>query len=206
MAVKFLYFDLGNVLLLFDRQKACRQMAEVAGLEAETIWKVIFETDLNRRYELGQITSRVFYEEFCEKTGARPDYDELALAGSAMFDVNISARAVLAQLLGAGHRLGLLSNTNEMHWNYYTDGRYSLIPDAFEICVLSFQVHAMKPDRVIYEKAVELAGVDPGEIFYVDDIAGHVEGARAVGLDAVQYTTTPKLVDDLRQRGVPFNY
>ena len=206
MAVKFLYFDLGNVLLLFDQHKACRQMAEVAGVSEETVRNVIFETDLSRRYELGNVTSRDFYEEFCEKTGTRADYDALCLAGSAMFDVNVTARAVLAGVVAAGFRLGLLSNTNEMHWNYFTDGRYGMIPDAFEVCVLSFQVHAMKPDPAIYEKAAEMAGVEPKEIFYVDDIAGHVEAARAVGFDAVQYTTTPKLVDDLRERGVRFNY
>lgn len=206
MAVKFLYFDLGNVLLLFDQHRACRQMAEVAGVPEETVFSAIFESDLNRRFELGRITSRQFYEEFCDKTRTRADYDALALAGSAMFEVNLTARAVLAQLLGARHRLGLLSNTNEMHWNYCTDGRYSLIPGAFEVCVLSYRTGMMKPDREIYLKAAEMAGVEPQEIFYVDDIAGHVEGARAVGFDAVQYTTTAKLVDDLYERGVRFNY
>lgn len=206
MAVKFLYFDLGNVLLLFDHHKATRQMAEVAGVPEKTVWSAIFETDLNRRYELGNVTSRDFYEEFCEKTGTRADYDALALAGSAMFEVNLSARAVLAAVVAAGFRVGLLSNTNEMHWNYFTDGRYGMIPGAFEVCVLSYQVHAMKPGPAIYLKAAEMAGVEPQEIFYVDDIAGHVEGARAVGFDAVQYTTTAKLVDDLHERGVRFNY
>ena len=42
--------------------------------------------------------------------------------------------------------------------------------------------------------------------FYVDDIAGHVAGARSVGFDAVQYTSTDALVAQLRERGVAFNY
>ncbi len=206
MAINFIYFDLGNVLLRFDHRRACRQMAEVAGAPADAVWDVIFETGLNRRYELGEITSREFYDEFCRKIGSRPEFDALALAGSAMFELNVSARAVLGQLAAGGHRVGLLSNTNEMHWNYFTDGRYGMIPDIFDHCVLSFQVHSMKPDRMIFDEAARRAGVPSSEIFYVDDIQMHVEGARAAGFDAVQYTTTSKLVDDLHERGVHFNY
>ena len=51
-----------------------------------------------------------------------------------------------------------------------------------------------------------LAGVAPQDIFFTDDIPGHVEGARRAGFDAVQYTTTPQLVNDLHDRGVRFNY
>ena len=72
MSVRFLYFDLGNVLLLFDRQKGVRQMAEVAGVSADVVQSAVFESDLSRRYELGAISSREFYEEFCERTQTRP--------------------------------------------------------------------------------------------------------------------------------------
>ena len=71
---------------------------------------------------------------------------------------------------------------------------------------MSFEIGALKPDAAIFCKAVELAGCRPEEVFYVDDIAGHVAGARAVGFDAVQYTTTLELVRELRNRGVEFNY
>jgi FMN phosphatase YigB (HAD superfamily) len=109
-------------------------------------------------------------------------------------------------LSAAGYRLGLLSNICELHWNYVSDGRFGLLRETFETVALSYQLKAMKPDAKIYLKAAELAGVAPQEIFYVDDIAGHVEGARAVGVDAVQYTTTPALVTELRRRGLEFNY
>jgi hypothetical protein len=45
-----------------------------------------------------------------------------------------------------------------------------------------------------------------GGDFYTDDIAGHVTGARDVGMDAVVYTSTDELVKELRKRGVDFNY
>ena len=34
---KFVYFDLGNVLCSFSNERACRQMAEVAGVSPEAV-------------------------------------------------------------------------------------------------------------------------------------------------------------------------
>ena len=76
----------------------------------------------------------------------------------------------------------------------------------FQAYALSYELGACKPSARIYQEAAALAGVPTGEIFFVDDIAGHVAGAQDAGFDAVQYTTTAKLVADLRQRGVEFNY
>jgi putative hydrolase of the HAD superfamily len=115
-------------------------------------------------------------------------------------------KAVLAQLAFCGYRMGMLSNTNELHWRLLTDGRYALMPSAFEQLVLSYEVGAVKPEPAIFQTAIERAGVAPHEIFYMDDMPGHVAGARAMGIDAVQFTDAPTLVAQMRQRGIAFNY
>ena len=202
----FLYFDLGNVLLNFDHRLACRQMGEVAGAPAEKIWDVVFASDLELRYEAGEISDREFYETFCRETDTRPDYEALLLAGSAIFTPNLSIFPIVAALDAAGYRLGILSNTCPGHWAYCRGGRYGLIDLAFDVYALSYELGACKPSPKIFAGAAALAGVPPQEIFFVDDIAGHVAGARAAGFDAVQYTTTPALAADLRNRGLEFNY
>lgn len=203
---KFLYFDLGNVLLRFSHQLMCRQMAEVAGCTTERVWQLLFETELERNLEMGTLSNEEFYETFCRETGTRPDYDKLELAGSAIFELNAPVATIVAQLWQARYRLGLLSNTSESHFNYFASGRYKIVPSTFEVLALSFRIKAMKPDAAIYRAAAELAGVEPQEIFFVDDIPGHVEGAKKFGFDAVQYTTAHQLAKDLRARGVKLNY
>ncbi len=106
----------------------------------------------------------------------------------------------------AGYRLGILSNTCEAHWQWLLAEDYGVLPTAFSVFALSFRIGAMKPDPRIYAKAAELAGVAPREIFFCDDIAGHVAAANEAGFDAVQYTTTPALVAAMRRRGLRFNY
>lgn len=206
MVPKFIYFDLGNVLLYFDHALSSRQMAAAAGLTESQVREAVFDSGLQWDYEEGKLTSRQFFEEFCRRTNTRPDYEALSYAAGAIFRVNESIKPVLTQLYASGIPLGLLSNTCEMHWDYFASGRYSLIPEVFSAVALSFRIGAMKPEPKIYAAAAELAGVRPEEIFFMDDTAGHVAGARAFGFDAVQYTDTPTLVRDLHERGVRFNY
>ncbi|MBX9791698.1 MAG: HAD family phosphatase [Pirellulales bacterium] len=202
MPPKFIYFDLGNVLLNFSHPRMCRQMAEVTGLSEEAVWQALFGTGLELDYERGRVDTREFYEQFCAATGTRADFDRLALAACDIFSVHVGTKRVLAQLLTAGYRLGLLSNTNEMHWNYFARGRFAMIPTAFEQVVLSFEVGSIKPEAGIFEAAIEQAGVLPGEIFFTDDIAGHVDAARELGIDAVPFTTPAALLEALLARGV----
>ena len=54
------YFDLGNVLLYFDHQIACRQMAEVAGMTADQVRKVLLDGELLFRYEDGTHSREAF--------------------------------------------------------------------------------------------------------------------------------------------------
>ncbi len=72
VGTRFLYFDLGNVLLKFDHRLASRQMGEVAGVPADVVWEVVFAGDLEQRYESGEIGDREFYEIFCQQTSSRP--------------------------------------------------------------------------------------------------------------------------------------
>jgi FMN phosphatase YigB (HAD superfamily) len=202
---KFLYFDLGQVLLNFDVELVLRQMAAVAGIDPGRVAQAIFASGLQARYEAGAVSSRGFYEEFCRQTGAQPDYDALAAAGTDIFTLNVPMLPVVAHLREAGYRMGVLSNTCEKHWEHCLR-RYAILQDTFDVYALSYEIGAVKPEAAIYRAAAEKAACSPEDIFFTDDVPGHVEGARAFGFDAVPYTSTPRLVAELRARAVRFNY
>ena len=134
-----------------------------------------------------------------------PDYHALRRAGSAFFELNVPIVPIVTQLAAARHRLGILSNTCESHWEYCHD-RFTILRDLFDVCTLSYEVGALKPAAEIFHAAADAAEVAPSEIFFVDDRPEHVAGARDVGFDAVQFTTPARLATELRRRGVDFNY
>ena len=197
----FLYFDLGNVLLDFDHRLGARQMAKVAGVSEQVAWEVVFESDLEMEYERGAVTSRQFYEAFCRRTGTAPDFDDLLLAGSDIFTQQESTVSLAMELRNQGRRLGILSNTNESHWNFVINVRFPMIAELFDVYALSHEMRAVKPDLAAYRIATELAGVAPDEIFFTDDRAENVVGAREAGFDAVQFVGAEALRAELRSRG-----
>lgn len=202
---RIVFFDIGNVLLHFDNRLACRRVAALAGVEPELVWQAWFGSDLWVRHELGQITGRDLWAELSAAVDANFDYDAFVPAASAIFRVNVPAKTLAGQLYKAGYRLGLLSNTNDLHWHYFLDGRYAHLPAWFDVPVASFQIRAMKPNAEIYEAAARLAGVEPHEALFTDDLVANVEGAREAGFDAVPFTTAARLGDELRARGLRFN-
>jgi len=202
---KFLYFDLGKVLVDFSRERMYRQIGEVAGVEPAAVERVIFDGGLQQDIELGKISGRQFYDAFCGHTGKRPDYNALERAGSDIFDLNLSLLPIVSQLHQISCKLGILSNTCNSHWEHCRR-RFKIIAASFSVHALSYEIGAAKPDAAIFRAAAELAGFEPQEIFFVDDMAEHVAAARAVGFDAVQYTSASRLAAQLRERGLEFNY
>ena len=201
----FIYFDLGRVILDFDYHLAYHQLADVTGLSSKRIQEILGTDRLQVRYEEGILTSHEFHELFCQQCGSRPDYALFLQAGSSIFRPNVLILPVITQLAAANYPLGILSNTCEAHWEYCT-GQYGILRSAFDIHVLSYRVKAMKPNEKIYEAATEMAGCSAVNIFFVDDLVENVEGARRFGMDAVQYTSVPQLVHELKSRGLRFNY
>ncbi len=166
---RFLYFDLGKVLLHFDHAQMCRQLAELAGVSAEKVRSLIFAGDLMHGAEVGEIQQDELYRRFCTATNSQPSLAEFLHALCAIFALNVDMVPVVTQLAAARQPLGILSNTIDAHWNYISQGRYGMIPRLFDVHALSYQLHAAKPDRAAYVAAAELAGYEPGEIFFVDD-------------------------------------
>jgi putative hydrolase of the HAD superfamily len=205
MPIEFIYFDLGNVLACFDHDRMCRQMADVACIDAALVHELLFDEHLLHDYEIGGLDDGAFYERFCQLTQTRPDRDQLELAASEIFSLNVSIVPIVAHLRAAGYRLGILSNTGPAHWRYCSSGRYRQIRNDFEVHALSYEIGSAKPQSTIFEAAARIAKVPPENILFIDDIKGHVAGAQAVGFDALHYTSSKRLLDDLLARGIRIN-
>lgn len=205
MPIRFLYFDMGNVLLSFSHQRAAAQMATVAGITVERTWEIVFDAGLQWEYERGTINCGQFYHLFCLEAGCRPDREALDQAGSAIFEPLPRMLPILAALRRAGHRLGVLSNTSPSHWRHLT-GRFPFLTDFFSLYALSYEAGDMKPNAAIYEAAEKMAGAAGPEIFFTDDREENVAAARSRGWDAELFTSPLELVSALSARGIAVNY
>jgi FMN phosphatase YigB (HAD superfamily) len=199
---RFVYLDLGNVIVNFDREHAVREMASVAGITPQATHAAVFESGLQSKLERGEIDWKGFHDAFSRSTVSASDPVRLADAASDMFSLNVAMLPVIAAIERAGYRTGILSNTCTPHWEHLLAKRYAVLPGRFSVIVLSHEVGALKPDGSIYEIAARKAGVPPESIFFTDDVPEHVEAARAAGWDAEVFVTATRLADDLQRRGL----
>jgi putative hydrolase of the HAD superfamily len=71
------------------------------------------------------------------------------------------------------------------------------IDDAFDEMIISAEVGLAKPDPRIYQKAIAALDVTTSEAVFVDDFVENVEGARALGMQAIQFKDTDQTLSDL---------
>jgi putative hydrolase of the HAD superfamily len=151
------------------------------------------------RYETGLMTSREFYASVCRIASLTMPEREFVGAWTDIFTPK-PATLELVKLLKKRYRLGLLSNTNEWHFEFGIKpvGIFPL----FDAVTLSFEVRAMKPDRRIYDDMLAKLNLPAGACVYIDDIAENVDAAAALGMRGIRYTTHEKLIEDLAKAGV----
>lgn len=194
---KFVYFDLGNVLVHFDHDIAVQSVSKLSGHEAAIVKEAIFTSGLQDRLETGLITSSEFAQSMISELACELDEEPLLEAISAIFTPNESILVVLEQLKRAGVPMAVLSNTCEPHWGWLLRQNWPVIGNWFDFYVLSYEARSMKPDPVIYQISEQRSGRTPEHLFFTDDRADNVAAAAARGWSTHQFRGAEGLVDVL---------
>jgi putative hydrolase of the HAD superfamily len=112
---------------------------------------------------------------------ARDIYDEWAACHH--FQLYDDVPDVLRALYASGMKIGLISNTQRCLTSFQT---HFALEGLFAVALSSSDHGYMKPHPSIFEAALRMADVCPGEAVMVGDSLAHdIEGARRLGMRAV---------------------
>jgi epoxide hydrolase-like predicted phosphatase len=78
------------------------------------------------------------------------------------------------------------------------EARY-LFASLVDLLIYSHEEGIAKPDSEIFQRTWQRLGVAPAEMVFVDDVAGNVSAAHALGIVAVPFETTRQTVADLER-------
>jgi len=74
--------------------------------------------------------------------------------------------------------------------------------EVFDTLVVSGRERMIKPDPAIFHLLCDRAGVAPQDCVFIDDGLHNVDGARAIGMDGVHFTSPDALEQGLSKRGL----
>ena len=135
------------------------------------------------RYQTGHTDLRQYYVELGEELGVTATEGE-TLHASILKEAYPGTLDLVEELHALGIPTGILSNTNEAHWERMMDP--SLFPNIalLGVKVASFAVKLEKPDEAIYRRFEEISGLAPADLVFFDDTEPNVTAAREYGWEA----------------------
>jgi putative hydrolase of the HAD superfamily len=180
--IKVVTFDLGNVLFAFDPLRAARGFLSIAGLKQNPLEILRFfqESPVERAYTEGRVSTQEFVDHVIKGLKINSDIESFKKCYCEIFSVNSGTFALAEEVRERGIKRFILSNTNELHYDYLCE--FYPVLTKFEHAVLSYKEHCQKPQPEIYERLIESAGCAPEEIFFTDDLLENVVAAEKAGI------------------------
>ena len=101
----------------------------------------------------------------------------------------------LIKKLRKDHKIGLLSDQTKEWWPYL-DKKYR-ISENFDFTIISAETGYHKPQREIYELALNEAGCKPEECIYIDDLEKNLKPAEELGMKTVLFESPEQVKKEL---------
>jgi epoxide hydrolase-like predicted phosphatase len=198
--IRTVIFDVGGVLVRTEDPTPRQQLAAELNLPMNQLYDIVFNQDTWNLVQLGHITN----DDHWQAVGRRlkltwPDqvnaFRTTFFAGDRLDQGMIS----LIQRLRSRFKVALLSNApgNLRRW---IAEEWNIPPDTFDQIVISAEEGVMKPDPEIYQRTLTRLDVAPHEAIFVDDFEENVEAARALGIQAILFTSPENLIAALNSR------
>lgn len=192
-------FDVGGVLIDFDHMLICSKLAAKCGLSPGTVYAKIFTSGIEAAYDTGALSTDEFLSAVCETLSLNMPRAELGEIWCAIFSEKKDVTQIVRALAGKT-RLMLLSNTNELHFEYAKKA-FPVLDGLFKEQFLSYKLRLRKPDPAIYKKAVQLSGLCAERLFYIDDRQDYVDASKNAGLPAARFIGADELKALLKTLG-----
>ncbi len=183
--IRWLFFDLGGVLLYFDFWTICVRLSRLSGIGPSQIYQRGFASGLVHGFDEGKMGAREFHEKICRLFDTSIPFEEFSHMWCNIFHPNPGMISLVHALKKQNYPIYLISNTNELHYAFLKT-RFPFL-SLFDGVTLSYQVGRLKPDEEIFRIALMHAGATPKESFYIDDIEVYAAAARGLGMHGLRY-------------------
>jgi epoxide hydrolase-like predicted phosphatase len=190
VTIKAVFWDFGGVLMRTSDWGPRTHLAERFGKTMRELEEMVWGNDQNTGPQLGLVPAASMWQDIRRQLNlSEEELREFRhqFFGADRLDMNL---VNWIRSLKGTYKIGLISNALSDLRDFLDQKLY--ISDLFDSMVISAEVGLIKPEPEIYRHALQTLHVLPDEALFVDDMLRNVEGARAVGMFAIQFQEPQK--------------
>ena len=190
--IKNLIFDFGGVIIDINTRRVGQSFIKLGIENLEEVNELAISKGLYLDLEKGLITPAEFRDGLRQVSGLDLTDEQIDDAWNSMIIDLPKHRFELLKQIKNNYNVYLLSNTNEIHYQYFNQylsknlGVNSL-DDFFTQCFYSHQMKLRKPDHEIFIRMLEDGKINPSESLYIDDLPENVQAARELGIHSITH-------------------
>jgi epoxide hydrolase-like predicted phosphatase len=196
--IESVIFDWGGVLIDDPAPGLVRCCADALGVSEEDFVEAYgkFETDFRK----GTISEGAFWAQLADELNVpKPAIPSLwGEAFAKAYRPKEDMFLLVSGLRKNGYKTALLSNTEIPAMQYFYQQQY----DMFDVLIFSCWEGIKKPERKIYELALEKLGTRPAEAVFIDDKPECIKGARQAGLKTILFENIDQVKEELTKLSV----
>ena len=203
--IKNIIFDYGNVIFSIDFDRVQQSLKELGIRNVDEFYGHLQQDPIFDAFDRGQISAAQFRDRIREKSGKSALTDsEIDRAWNSILIGIAEGNHDLLLKLKSKYRTFLLSNINEIHFNYimkYLKDEFGFDNNdhLFEKVYYSHFTGMRKPEPAIFEKVLEENNLNPAETLFIDDSPQHLAAAQVLGIQTFQMTA-PDTIQAFAQR------
>ena len=193
--IKAMLFDFGLVIST-PRPTACfRAYERDLGLARDSINRIMFDGPAWQDALVGRLTMQAYWRAIGPSLGLARQRQIDAFQRRYYGDESVNPDVLgLIRSLHDYYGLAVLSNHPPGLDQWLRDWG---IRELFDVVYCSGDEGRVKPDPAVYHATLDRLGVRPAEAVFIDDTAGHVTAARALGIHGIVFSDAHRLERDL---------
>jgi FMN phosphatase YigB (HAD superfamily) len=197
--IELVAFDLGNVLCTLDESGVSKTLAAISDKTPDEVHDIVFAKTHKLQFESGEQTFAEHAVRAIANLGIDMPLDEFTSLYDSVLIPSTEIFPLVSQI-AEKHRIALVSNTSEPHWN----SAKQFLPFSAELdpVIVSYAANTMKPDRAFYDQLLVHSGVPAQNILFVDDLAENIAGAEAIGMIGHIFESLSGLESTLAELGI----
>lgn len=200
MTISTIIFDFGNVLYRPPSLAWFRRWKKLLGLDSNPQLEGLISnpdsSDYMRDVFLGKIPEKKMWEDAVEHLGLNKRIIDFFYKRFSTKKRLNQPMVELLKELHQNHQTAILSNAS--------DEARTLIVDVLELdrwvelIIISAEEKMVKPDSMIYELTLNRLGAKPETCLFIDDQPQNIEAAKALGMQAIQFTQNELTIPAIR--------